>query len=491
MYAASSAAMLDSSVQPEKEQRMEPTTTNRDPVLTRLEERISGEVIRPGDKCYDTARALWNAMIDNRPALIVQPRTAEEVATTILCARETELEIAIRCGGHSFSGESMAEDGLTIDLSAMNAVSVDPVSATARVGGGALLNDVGEAGLPHALAMPFGQISHTGVGGLTLGGGVGWVMRRYGLAIDSVLSAELVTAEGQVVRASEDENPDLFWALRGGGGNFGVVTEFEFQLHPFGPEVLAGMLLHSLEDAGDAVRFSRDFMESAPNELTLFETFLSVPPEEPFPTELHGRPAMALGLVYAGPVADGERVLRPLREFGHPALDLVAPMPALAVQQMLDPTAPPGMRNYQKAHWLAELPDEAIDEQVRRHAEVPSPMSLIINGRVGGAVERVPHEDTAFGHRSANRLLLSVGAWWEGDDAEQIEWARGVFDAMTPYSTGGVYVNFLGDEGLDRTRAGYADDVWRKLVAVKDRWDPDNVFHRNQNIPPSKDGTPA
>ena len=298
----------------------------------------------------------------------------------------------------------MSEGGLTLDLSLMNAVSVDAAKPTARVGGGALLNDVGEAAAPHALAMPFGHVSHTGVGGLTLGGGIGWVMRRYGLAIDSLRSAELVTAEGNVAIASEEENPDLFWALRGGGGNFGVVTEFEFDLHPFGPEALAGMILYRLEDAPDALRFCRDFMETAPDSLGVFETFMTVPPETPFPAELQGRPAFALGIVYAGSIEEGEQVLRPLREFGRPALDLVDAMPAISIQQMLDPTAPHGMRNYSRSHWLAELPDAAIDEQVRRHAEVPSPMSLIINGRMGGAVERVPREATAFGHRDAKRL---------------------------------------------------------------------------------------
>jgi FAD/FMN-containing dehydrogenase len=466
---------------------MPSTTTHHEPVLPRLEERFSGDVIRPSDARYGAARTLWNAIVDRRPGLIVRPRTPKDVATAILSARDADLDIAIRCGGHSLPGHSMSDGGLTIDLSAMNAVSVDPTAAIARVGGGALLNDVGEAAAPQALAMPFGHVSHTGVGGLTLGGGIGWVMRRYGLTIDSLRSAELVTADGEVVTASETDNPDLFWALRGGGGNFGVVTEFEFDLHPFGPEALAGMILHPLEEAGEALRFSRDFMETAPDALTVFETFMTVPPEEPFPADLQGRPALALGVLYAGPIAEGEQVLRPLREFGPPALDIVGPMPAVAIQQMLDPTAPHGMRNYNRSHWLGELPDAAIDEQVRRHAEVPSPMSLIINGRMGGAVERVPRESTAFGHRSANRLLLVVSAWWEGDDAEQIDWGHGVFDAMTPYSTGGVYMNFVEDEGKDRVRAGYEGDTWPKLVAAKDRWDPDNVFHLNPNIPPSRE----
>ncbi len=462
------------------------TTTTHDRVLPGLEDQFPGDVIRPSDSRYGAARVLWNAIVDRRPALIVRPRTPADVATAILSARDAELDIAIRCGGHSLAGQSMSQGGMTIDLSAMNAVEVDPVAAIARVGGGALLNDVGESAAPHALAMPFGHVSHTGVGGLTLGGGIGWVMRRYGLAIDSLRCAELVTAEGELVKASAEENPDLFWALRGGGGNFGVVTEFEFDLHPFGPQALGGMILHRLENAAEVLRFSRDFMETAPDELTVFETFMTAPPQEPFPAELQGRPALALGVLYAGPVAEGEVVLRPLREFGHSALDVVGPMPAIAMQQMLDPTAPHGMRNYNRSHWLAGLPDAAIDQQVRRHAEVPSPMSLIINGRMGGAVERVSREATAFGHRDANRLLLVVSAWWEGDDDEQIDWGRGIFDAMTPYSTGGVYMNFVEDEGEDRVRAGYTNDIWRKLVAAKDRWDPENVLHLNPNIPPSR-----
>jgi FAD/FMN-containing dehydrogenase len=461
------------------------TTTSHEDVLPRLDEHFSGDLIRPADPRYGAARTLWNAIVDRRPGLIARPRTPADVATAILSARDADLDIAIRCGGHSLAGHSMSEGGITIDLSAMNAVEVDPAAAIARVGGGALLNDVGETAAPHALAMPFGHVSHTGVGGLTLGGGIGWVMRRYGLAVDSLRSAELVTAEGELVRASEVENPDLFWALRGGGGNFGVVTEFEFAPHPFGPEALGGLILHRLEDASDVLRFSRDFMEVAPDELTVFETFITAPPEAPFPDELQGKPVLGLGVLYAGPVAEGEKVLRPLREFGRPALDIVGSMPTVAIQQMLDPTSPHGMRNYSRSHWLGELPDAAIDELVRRHAEVPSPMSLVINGRMGGAVERVSREATAFGHRDANRLLLAVSAWWEGDDDEQIDWCRGIFDAMSPYSTGGVYMNFVEDEGDHRVRAGYADDIWLKLVAAKRRWDPDNVFHLNPNIPPS------
>jgi FAD/FMN-containing dehydrogenase len=442
-------------------------------------------VVRPGDTHYAAARALWNGLIDHHPAVIARAKTADDVAAALLRGRDAGLEIAVRCGGHSASGQSMSKGGLTIDLSAMNSVSVDPETRLAKVGGGSLLLDVAEAGQPHGLAMPFGTISHTGVGGLTLGGGIGWLMRRYGLALDRVRSLRVVTAEGELVTASESENPDLFWALRGGGGNFGVVTEFEFELCPFGPEVLAGLVLHRLEDAAEVMRYSREFMNSeAPDELTVFEIFLTVPPHDPFPAELQGKAAFGLGMAYAGPVAEGEEVARALREFGNPALDAVAPMPNVGLQTMIDDSSPHGIHSYDRAHWLAELPDAGIDRMVELFAEVPSPMSLLLNARMGAAMERVPKEATAFGHRDAHRLLWIIGQWFEGDDEEQRAWTERVFEAMTPYSDGAVYVNALGDEGDERIRAAYDDAVWTRLLEAKRQWDPDNVFSLNQNIRP-------
>ena len=448
-------------------------------------DRLSYEVIGPESDRYDAARALWNGAIDNRPAAIVRPRNDAEVADALLRARDRGAEIAVRGGGHSMQGHSMSEGGVTIDLSALNGVDVDTQARRARVGGGALLGDVARATGPHGLAIPYGHVSHTGVAGLTLGGGIGWITRRHGLAIDRLRAARVVTADGQVVRASEEENPDLFWGLRGGGGNFGIVTEFEFELCAHGPEVLAGMLLHPLERAGEALRFSRDFMDAAPEELTVYEVFITVPPAPPFPVELQGKPALAIGIVYAGDPDDGERVLRPLRELGPPALDLVGRMPLIGVQEMLDPTAPHGMRNYSKSHWLAELPDAAIERMVELHTRVPSPMSQIITARMGGAIERVAPDSTAFAHRDAYRLVWVVGSWWEGDDAEQIEWTREVFGALTPHSTGGVYVNSLQDESEQRIRDAYSGSTWARLVEIKERWDPDNVFRLNYNVPPA------
>jgi len=445
----------------------------------------SCEMIGPQDERYDAARTLWNAAIDNRPAAIAQPRTDQEVAEALLRGRDAGAEIAVRGGGHSMPGHSMSDGGMTIDLSQIGGVEMDLAARRVRVGGGALLGDVARVTGPHGLAIPYGHISHTGVAGLTLGGGIGWIMRKYGLAIDRLHAARVVTAEGEVVRASAEENPDLFWGLRGGGGNFGIVTEFEFELCEHGPEVMAGMLLHPLEGAAEALRFSRDFMDEAPEELSVYEVFMTVPPAPPFPPELQGKPALALGIVYAGDPDEGERVLRPLREFGAPAVDAVAPMPVTAVQEMLDPSAPHGMHNYSKSHWLAELPDAAIERLVELHAEVPSPMSQIITGRMGGAVERVTPESTAFVHRDAYRLLWVIGCWWEGDADEHIAWTRSVFDALTPHSTGGVYVNSLQDEPDERLRDAYSSATWNRLVEVKDRWDPDNVFRLNYNVPPS------
>jgi FAD/FMN-containing dehydrogenase len=459
------------------------TATTSDTGLRRLRERIDGDVIAPGDERYDAARAMWNAVVDRRPAAIVRPRGEAGVAAAVVHAREQGLEVAVRCGGHSFHG--MTDGGLAIDLSAMNGVAVDPATRRARVGGGALMDDGMRAAAPHGLTMPYGHVSHTGVGGLTLGGGIGWVMRRDGLAVDRLRSARLVTADGDIVVAGPDENPDLFWAIRGGGGNFGVVTEFEFELCPLGPEVLGGMLLHPLDRAADVLAQVRDFMDAAPGELGVYETLMTVPPAPEFPAELRGRPALALSIQWAGDPDEGERAIRPLRAIGRPALDAIGRMTPVEAARMLDPTAPHGLRYYHGAHWLAELPDAAIDALVERHAQVTAPMSAIIGARMGGAVARVAPGETAFAHRGAYRLLWVIAAWEGGDDERHVGWARETLDAVTPWDSGTGYVNGLDADGQEQVRAGYDAPTWRRLVAAKDRWDPDNVFHLNGNVPPS------
>jgi FAD/FMN-containing dehydrogenase len=443
------------------------------------------DVLTPASEEYDQARRVYNGAIDSRPALIARPRDAGETARAVLYSREQELPLAVRCGGHSIPGHSTADGGLVVDLAAhMGAVAVDPATRRVRAGGGALLSTLGEAAQTHALVVPVGHVSNTGVGGLTLGGGTGWLMRRYGLTIDSLRAAEVVLASGEVVRASQEERPDLFWALRGGGGNFGIVTEFEFEGHPLGRELLAGMFVYPLDQAEEVLAFTREWMEEAPDELTTFPVLVTVPPHAPFPPELQGRPILAVGVAYAGPIEDGRRALEPLQRFAAPALDLAAPMPYLALQAMLDATVPPGLHYYNRAEWLDELDDATITTLVEHFGRVSSPLSQVILGRMGGAVARVPADATAFPHRQARNLLWIVTGWTPDEDAEpHLAWARATHGAMKPFAAGGVYVNALGDEP-DRVRAAYGTN-WERLREVKRAYDPDNVFRRNANIPPA------
>ena len=441
-----------------------------------------GDVLRPGDPGFDEARRVWNGMIDRRPALIVRASDRDDVAAAIRLARAEGLTLAVRGGGHSVAGHSTCDGGLLLDLSRISAVRVDPSTRRVRVGGGALLRDLDRATQEHALVVPAGHVSHTGVGGLTLGGGTGWLMRRFGLTVDSLRAVEVVTADGEVVHADDGRDADLFWAVRGGGGNFGVVTEFEFEAHPLGPEVVGGMLLYPLDRAAEVIAFCRELMASAPDELTTFPVLITAPPQPPFPPALQGRPVLALGAVYAGPVDDGMRVVEELKATG-PALDLLGPMPYVALQSMLDESVPHGLHHYNHSDYLADLPDGAIHALVELYARVPSPRAQLITARMGGAVEQVPASATAFAHRDARFLVWIVNMWAPGEDPEpNIAWGREVAAALQPYATGAVYVNALGDEP-DRVRAAYGAN-WDRLVSVKRRYDPDNVFRLNANVSP-------
>jgi FAD/FMN-containing dehydrogenase len=440
------------------------------------------QAIQPGDPGYDAARAVWNGSIDRRPAAIIPCSSPSDVGAAIAAARRDELPLAVRCGGHSMAGHGTCDGGIVADLRPINHVHVDPVERLVRVGGGALLGEMDGATQEYGLAVPGGHVSHTGVGGLTLGGGIGWLMRSHGLSIDCLESAQVVTAAGEVVDASQEENADLFWALRGGGGNFGVVTEFRFRARPVGPVVLAGMLVFDLERAMEAFRVSRATLEAAGDELTVFEVLITAPPEAPFPPALQGRPVMAIGLCWAGEIAAGEAAVAPLRALG-PDLDLLAPMPYVALQQMLDPTAPHGLQGYSRAHWLRSDAEDAVEAAVERFRAVTSPLSQLILGRMGGAVARRDPSETAFGHRDAHGQAWIVAAWTEGDADAHVEWVRDTYDLFAPHAKG-VYVNALADEPADRVRAAYAPEVWQRLTAAKHRWDPDNVFQLNQNIPP-------
>jgi len=436
-----------------------------------------GRVLEPSDPDYDGARTGWNAAIDRRPAAVAYATDADDVQAAVAAARAAGLPFTIRAGAHSVSGRSVRDGALCIDLRALNGVVVDPDRAVVRVGGGALLGELDAATQEHGLAVPAGQISHTGVGGLTLGGGVGWLMRRHGLTVDSLEAAEVVLADGRRVRAGEHEHPDLLWALRGGGGDFGVVTEFEFRAHRVGPTILGGMLVYPWEQVRDALRAARELMSGAPDELTAFVTLITAPPEEPFPPELQGGPVAIIAVAWCGDPAEGERVLAPLRAGLSPAVDLVGPMPYVALQSMLDQTAPRGREYYDRMHYLPSVSDGFVDALVAGFERSPSPHSHVMTGWMGGAVDRMAPGDTAFGHRGAHALTWIIGCSGDQPVGPAAEWVRRLWDDTAPFATGGVYVNALNAERS--VREAYADDVWQRLVAVKRRYDPDGVFAGN------------
>jgi FAD/FMN-containing dehydrogenase len=453
--------------------------------IDRFRSSIVGSILARGAPGYDDARAIWNAMIDRRPGLIVRCAIAADVAQAVRFVREHDLVVAVRGGGHNIAGNAVCDGGLVIDLSPMRSVRIDAATRTARVGGGATLGDFDREAQAHGLATPLGINSTTGVAGLTLGGGFGWLSRRHGLTIDSLLSAEVVTAGGDVTLASASEQPDLFWAIRGGGGNFGAVTSFEFRLHPVGPEVLAGMVVHPLAAAPDVLRFYRDFLPTTPESLACWFVLRKAPPLPFLPSEWHGREILALAMCWSGDPEEGARVMAPLRGFGRPLADVVAPQPFVAWQTVLDPLLAPGMRNYWKSHDFRELSDGLIDVLVEYAAKLPDPQSEIAFAQLGGAVSRVPVEATAYGHRDAQYVLNVHGRWADPAKDEQcIGWARELFRAAGPFATGGVYVNFLTQEEGDRVRAAYGGN-YDRLVRLKNRYDPTNLFRVNQNIRPA------
>lgn len=447
---------------------------------------LEGTVLTPDSPGYEDARTIWNGAIDRRPALIAQCLTAADVAAAVVHARANGLTISVRGGGHSAAGHAVCDDGLMIDLSRMKRIEIDVAERVVRVEPGVLLGELDRATQEHGLAVPAGTVSHTGVAGLTLGGGIGSLMRKHGLTIDSLLAAEVVTADGEIVRAGDDEHPDLFWALRGAGANFGVVTEFVFRAHEVGPIVAGGLLLFPIEQAGEILRGARDVLASAPDELTTALVLLTIPPHEPFPPELRGRPAVAISPVYAGDLDAAGQVIAPLRALGEPALDLVGPIPYVALQSMIDDTAPYGLHNYNAAETLTELSDGAIDGLVAAFASVPGPRSHVILTQMGGAVSRVAQTATAFAQRDAAWLAWVIGIWDTTETGEPtIDWARRLRRALAPFATGGTYVNALEPEAAatGRVEASYGPN-WTRLVELKRRYDPDNTFRLNQNIPP-------
>jgi FAD/FMN-containing dehydrogenase len=441
-----------------------------------LQTGLRGTVIGPGNDDYDAARRVWNGMIDRHPALIVRCADTADVVRAVDFARANHLAVAVRGGGHNAAGLAVCDGGLVIDLSQLNEVQVDPIQLTARAQAGATWSDLDRATQAHGLATTGGGVSTTGIAGLTLGGGLGWLMRSHGLTCDNLISAEVVLADGRVVTASACENPDLFWGIRGGGGNFGIVTSFEYRLHPVGP-VLAGMVVHPRARAAEVLRFYREFTRTAPDELTTYAVLL---------TTSEGIPAIALMLCYNGPIEQRMEVVRPLREFGPPIVDQVGPMPYTLLQSILDPAFPSGLQIYWRSDFLKGLADDAIDTIVNRANEAPSPLTVLLIEQLGGAVARVGRSETPFEHRDAPYNLAIISRWADPAQAEpNVAWTRDLWNALRPHANG-VYVNYLGvGESADRVRAAYGSEKYERLVALKNSYDPTNFFRLNQNIKPS------
>jgi FAD/FMN-containing dehydrogenase len=450
-------------------------------------EGVRGAVLRGGDPEYDDARSIWNGLIDRRPALIVQCTGAADVVDAVNFAREHDLLLSIKGGGHNVAGNAVNDGGIVIDLSGMRGVRVDPSTQTVRVQGGATLGDLDRETQLFGLAVPAGVVSTTGVAGLTLHGGTGHLRRKHGLSIDSLISVDIVTADGQIRTASASENEDLFWAVRGAGSNFGVVTSFEFRAHPVGPMVMVGAIFYPLDDVRQLLPAWRDYVMSAPDELSSIALVWSIPPEEPFPPDHHGKPALVVAGAYSGAVEEGEPVVQPLRELGRPLIDLSGPWPWLALQSGFDALFPKGGFYYWKSRALSALPDEAIDVIADFGARRPSPLTDIVVWHQGGAMSRVGETETAYGGRDAAFLVTGEASWDDpGLNDEAIAWGRAFWDAMGRHSTGGLYLNFagLGEEKEALVKAGYGGN-YERLAALKAKYDPTNLFRMNLNVTPA------
>jgi FAD/FMN-containing dehydrogenase len=453
-------------------------------VVAELRAQMRGELIQPGEVGYEEARKVYNGMIDRRPVIIVYCADVADVMSAVNFARENDVLVAVRGGGHNGAGLSVVDGGLVIDLSQMKGIRVDPVTRTVRVDGGCVWNEVDHATHAFGLAVPCGFNSTTGVSGLTLGGGHGYLTRKYGLTIDSLISADLVLADGSFVTASEEENEDLFWAIRGGGGNFGVITSFLFRAHPVST-VYAGPTLWHMDRAADAMRFYRDFMANASEDMYGFFAFLKVPPGPPFPEELHTKTMCAVVWCYTGPAEEAEEAFRPVREFGPPAFELLGPMPLPTLNSMFDPLIPPGLQWYWKGDFVNELSDEAIALHVEHGSKIPTLLPTMHMYPIDGAAHRVGKNDTAFSYRDAKWSAVYAGIDPDPANKEAISaWAREYWEALHPYSAGGAYVNFMMEEGPERVRATYREN-YDRLVEVKNKFDPNNFFRVNQNIEPA------
>jgi FAD/FMN-containing dehydrogenase len=450
-----------------------------------LRQTLRGTVSLPAEAGYDEARTIWNAMIDRHPGVVVRCRGAADVMRAVNFARERGVLLAVRAGGHNISGNAVCEGGLLLDLSLMRGVRVDPMRGTARVEPGATLGDFDREAQAFGLATPLGINSTTGVAGLTLGGGFGWLSRKFGLTVDNLVSADVVTADGRLVQASATENPDLFWALRGGGGNFGVVTSFEFRLHPVGPMVLSGLIVHPFSRARELLAGYRQAAAKAPDELTQWVVLRKAPPLPFLPADVHGKEIVVFAVCYVGDERDGNRALEPLRALGEPIADVVGMQPFTAWQGAFDPLLTPGAYNYWKSHNFVELSDGLLDVLVSQVTRLPTEECEIFIGQLGGAASRVAPDATAYPHRNAN-FAMNVHTRWRAraDQQRSIDWTRKLFAETAPHATGGVYVNFMPEDETDRVSSAYGSN-YARLVALKSKYDPNNLFRLNQNVQPS------
>lgn len=456
-------------------------------LIEALRARFRGSILQTADAGYEQARAIWNGMIDKHPAIIARCKSTEDVIEAVNFARDNDVLLSVRGSGHNVAGNAVAEGGLMIDLSLMKDIQVDPEGQTASAQPGVVFGAMDKATQPYGLAAPGGIVSETGIAGLTLGGGFGWLSRKYGFTCDNLISAEVVTASGELVKASETENSDLFWGIRGGGGNFGIVTRFEFQLQPVGPEVLAGMTIYRLEDAVEALHFYRGFTASSPDELGAMAVFRLAPPAPFIPEELHGKPVLAIVVCYVGEVEEGEKVVKPLRDFGNPIVDAIKPKPFVDHNSSLDAGQPTGLYYYWKSEYLTEIADGAIETLVAFAANMTSPNTRLALFHLGGAIQQRDEQAMAVSHRDTEYIVAINTGWPNPEDSEaRIQWTRDLWTSIRPFSSGGVYVNFLSeDDGEARVRAAYGGaEKFERLVQLKTKYDPENLFQVNKNIKP-------
>jgi FAD/FMN-containing dehydrogenase len=453
-------------------------------ILTALQSQLRGSLCLPDEAGYDEARTIWNAMIDRRPAAVVRCSGAGDVMRAVRVAHDNGLLVAVRGGGHNISGNAVCEGGLLIDLSPMRSVRVDPKTRTARVEPGVTLGEFDNEAQMFGLATPLGINSTTGVAGLTLGGGFGWLSRKFGFTVDNLLSADVVTADAALVQASATENPDLFWAIRGGGGNFGVVTSFEFKLHPVGPDLVSGLIVHPFARARELLAGYREVAAAAPDDLTIWVVLRKAPPLPFLPAEMHGKDILVFAVCYAGEPGEADGALAPLRALGEPIADVIGVQPYAAWQTAFDPLLTPGAFNYWKSHNFTALSDGLFDTLIDYVGTLPTAECEIFVGQIGGASSRVAADATAYPHREANFVMNVHTRWRErGDEQASIDWARGLFAASAPHATGGVYVNFMPEDETDRVAQAYGSN-YARLEALKAKYDPDNLFRLNQNVQP-------